>query len=92
MTGREGDIEPERRHRDRLKKIKIVIPNDAYMFIEEHEGVDWSEVALNAIVRYARDLDLMDKLAGERFLTSDDVEEFEHRIKDCLARQGRVHA
>ena len=79
-----------RRQRDRIKKIKLVLPDDAYTFIEEHEEVAWSEVALNGIVRYVRDLELMDKLEGEGELTKDDVEELERRIKVCLARQGRV--
>lgn len=74
-----------------MKKIKLVLPDDAYTFIEEHEGVDWSEVALNAIVRYAQDLELMDKLAGEVELTKDDVEALERRIRTSLARQGRGH-
>ena len=92
MTGHEEIRAPARRRRGRIREIKLVLPDNAYTFIEEHEDVDWSEVALKGIVRYARDLELMEKLAGEGELTKEDVEELERRITTCLARHRRERA
>lgn len=69
-----------------MVNMTIAIPEKLHDLLKKHRDVKWSEVARNALLEKAKDLELLDKLASKSKLTMEDVMELDEVIKEGLMK------
>ncbi len=82
-----------------MPNITLAIPEDIFLLMKKYSEIRWSEVARQAIERYAKKLALFDKLEYEakmkKFdeflkdstLTEEDVMALDEKVKESLFKK-----
>lgn len=79
-----------------MPNITLSLPSEVFALIKKHNEIRWSEVARQAIEKYANKLELIEKLEQEvilkRFdeflaestLTEDDIKALDEKVKESM--------
>lgn len=82
-----------------MPNITLSLSDDLYQLIKSHKEISWSEIARNAMEKYAKRLLLLDSLEmKEKFeainalledsqLTQDDVDSIDEKVKEALFKR-----
>lgn len=73
-----------------MVNMTLSIPQELHKIMKKYSYIKWSEVARQAILQRAKDLELLDKLAAKSTLTMKDVEELDEIIKEGIAKRHRA--
>ncbi len=75
-------------HIDRaMPNITLALPPDLHRRMKAHPEVKWSEVVRRVLAQRIRDLERMDALTRRSQLSSRDVDELDHLVKEGLRRR-----
>lgn len=70
-----------------MPNVTVSVDNDLKEKMNQHQEINWSEVARQAFQEKLEDLELMEQIASESQLTEEDVEELSEKIdKDAADR------
>jgi len=75
-----------------VPNITLAVPADLHRKMRRHPEVKWSEVVRRILADKVRALEAMDRIAARSVLTMDDVEAFDHLLKEGLLRRYRRRA
>lgn len=70
-----------------MSKVSVRVPEDLKKSMDEHEKVNWSEIAREAFREEIRKIELADSIASRSELTEEDAEEIGEKIKQGLAER-----
>jgi len=70
-----------------MPNITLAVAPELHRKLREHPEVKWSEVVRRVLAKRVRDLERMDALTRRSALTTGDVEELDHLIKQGLRRR-----
>jgi hypothetical protein len=65
-------------------EVKVRIPRDIAVLLKKHKKINFGEVAKDAIVRKALEVEVLESLARKSKLTEEDVEEIGTLVKKGL--------
>ena len=70
-------------HSEKLKmpNITLSIPEELQGIIKKHSEIRWSEVARQAMIDFAKKLEMMEKIAKKSKLTEEDAIKIADKIK-----------
>lgn len=71
-----------------MPNMTLSLPEETYAFVKSHPEIRWSHVARSAIERYARQLEVVDRILQDSRLSGEDVEELDRLVK---SRLGQMH-
>lgn len=75
-----------------MANITLSVPDGLHRKMKKHPEVKWSEVVRRVLAEKIRDLELMDRITAKSMLTSRDVDELDHILKDALRKRYRRRA
>jgi len=70
-----------------MPNITLAVAPELHRKLRKHPEVKWSEVVRRVLAKRVRDLERMEALARGSILTSGDVGEIDHLIKEGLRRR-----
>ena len=69
-----------------MPNLTLAIPADLHRRMRQHPEIRWSELVRQALTERVHDLELMDRIAAKSALVPDQVDEFDHLLKEALQR------
>lgn len=66
-----------------MPNITLSIPEELQSLIRKHSEIRWSEVARQALVDFAKKIELMEKIAKKSKLTEEDALKIADKIKSA---------
>lgn len=70
-----------------MTNMTLAVPDELKAVMKRHKEIKWSEVARQALVEKAEELEIMDKLVSKSKLTEKDVIEIGRKIKEGMAKR-----
>jgi len=70
-------------HKEKMPNITLSIPEELQSLIRKHSEIRWSEVARQALVDFAKKIELMEKIAKKSKLTEEDALKIADKIKSA---------
>ena len=70
-----------------MVNMTLAVPEDLSRVMKRHSEIKWTEIARRAIEDKAKELELMDSIAGKSRLTEKDVEELGRMIKRNVSKK-----
>lgn len=68
-------------------EVKVKIPQDIAALLRKHKKINFGEVAKDAIVRKALEVEVLESIAGKSKLTEGDAEEIGTLVKKGLRKR-----
>ena len=75
-----------------MPNLTLSVPEDLHRRMKRHAEVKWSEVVRRILAEKVRDLELMDRLTAKSALTSKDITDLDHVMKEAVLRRYRDRA
>ena len=73
-----------------MVNVTLSVPEKLHKVMKSHPEIKWSEIARQAIWRYAERLELLDDIAKKSRLTEKDLLEIDESIRKGLAEKYRA--
>ena len=82
-----------------MPNITLALPEDVYKIMKKHKEIRWSEIARQAIEKYTKKLELLEKIDYEEKLeffntllqdselTEEDIEKIDEKVKENLFKR-----
>ncbi len=70
-----------------MVNVTLSVPEELHKVMKNHPEIKWSEIARQAIWRYAERLEMLDDIARRSELTEKDVLEIDESVKKGLAEK-----
>ena len=71
-----------------MVNVTLSVPEELHKVMKSHPEIKWSEIARQAIWRYAERLEMLDDIARRSELTEKDVLEIDESVKKGLAEKS----
>ncbi len=75
-----------------MPNLTLSVPEDLHRRMKRHPEVKWSGVVRRILAQKVRDLELMDRLTAKSALTSKDITDLDHVMKEAVLRRYRDRA
>ena len=72
-----------------MPNLTLSVPEDLHRRMKRHREVKWSEVIRRIIAEKLRDLELMDRVTAKSALTSKDIADLDHVMKEAVLHRYR---
>lgn len=70
-----------------MSKVSVRVPEDLKQSMNEHQKINWSEIAREAFRKELKKIELADSIASKSKLTEEDVKEIGDKVKEGIAER-----
>ena len=73
-----------------MTNMTLAVPPELSVLMKKHKEIKWSEVARQALLEKATELEIMDRILAKSKLTEKDALEIGNKIKENMAKRHRL--
>ena len=70
-----------------MSKVSVRIPQDLKNSMDDHQEINWSEIAREAFRKELKKIELANSITSKSELTAEDAEEIGEKVKEGIAER-----